>query len=96
MPAMKPKARREGLSVVELDHEAVIYDERTGDLHHLNPTATLVFGLCDGTATVKELAADIATAFELHADEVERQVRHLLRELRKVGLLNGKSEPKDG
>jgi PqqD family protein of HPr-rel-A system len=88
MPAMKPKIRQD-LTVVELDGEAVIYDDDSGELHHLNPTATVVFSLCDGTATVKELAADIADAFGQPAADVEKQVRTLLREFRKVGLLEG-------
>lgn len=86
MAAVKPKVR-EDLAVVEIDGEAVIYDERTGDLHLLNPTATIVLGLCDGTATVKEFSSDIAGAFGMPAENVERQVRTLLRDLRKAGLL---------
>lgn len=88
MPAMKPKTRQD-LTVVELDGEAVIYDDESGELHHLNPTATVVFSLLDGTATVKELSADIADAFQQPALEVEKQVRTLLREFRKVNLLEG-------
>jgi len=83
---IRPRVRQD-LAVVELDGEAVIYDEDSGDLHHLNPTATLVYGLCDGSATVAELAADIGEVFGLPAGEVERQVRSLLRELRSQGLL---------
>lgn len=86
MAAVKPKVR-EDLAVVEIDGEAVIYDERTGDLHLLNPTATIVLGLCDGTATVKEFSSDIAGAFGMPVENVERQVRTLLRDLRKAGLL---------
>ncbi len=52
MALVKPKVR-DDLTVVELDGEAVIYDEETTELHHLNPTATIVFGLCDGTATMR-------------------------------------------
>ena len=77
--------------MVELDGEAVVYDERSGELHHLNTTATLVFDLCDGTASVKELSADLAEAFQVPPDEVERQVRALLRRFRKAGLLDGGS-----
>ena len=54
--------------MVELDGEAVIYDEDTTDLHHLNPTATVVFGLCDGTSTMEEISADIADAFDVPID----------------------------
>lgn len=86
MPAMKPRAR-EDLAVVELEGEAIIYDEQTARLHHLNPTATMIFGMCDGTATVKELSADIANVYGLAPPEVERQVRALLRELRTSDLL---------
>jgi PqqD family protein of HPr-rel-A system len=86
VPAARPKVRAD-LTVVELDHEAVVYDEASGDLHHLNPTATVVFGLCDGTSTAKELSADISEAFGVSLEEVEPQVRRLVRELRKAGLL---------
>jgi PqqD family protein of HPr-rel-A system len=88
MPAMKPRIRQD-LTVVELDGEAVVYDDDSGELHHLNPTATVVLTLCDGTATVKELSAEIADVFRQPPDEVERQVRALLRDFRKVGLLEG-------
>ena len=64
MPLVKPKVR-DGLTVVELDGEAVIYDEETTELHHLNPTATIVFGLCDGSATMAEMAADLSAAFDV-------------------------------
>lgn len=80
-------AVRDDLTVVELDGEAVVYDGATGDLHHLNPTATIVFSLCDGTATVRDLADDIADAYRQPADDVERQIRALLRRFRTSGLL---------
>jgi PqqD family protein of HPr-rel-A system len=86
LPPTKPQIR-EDLTVVELDGEAVVYDERTGDLHHLNPTATLVFGLCDGTATGRELASDIAEAYGQPVDDVVEQVQRLLRQFRKVKLI---------
>jgi PqqD family protein of HPr-rel-A system len=83
---IRPRAR-EDLATVELDGEVVIYDEASGDLHHLNPTATLVFSLCDGTATVAELSRDIGEVFEVPTEEVERQVRSLLRSFRTQRLL---------
>ena len=85
-PPLRPKSR-DDLAVVELDGETVIYDESNGNLHHLNPTATIVFSLCDGTATIGELAAEIAGAFSMPADEVETQVRGLLRSFRTQALL---------
>lgn len=86
MAAVKPQVR-DDLTVVELDGEAVIFDEQTADLHHLNPTATIVFGLCDGTATMAEIATDISEAFGVPGAEVEAQVRGLVRRFRKANLL---------
>jgi PqqD family protein of HPr-rel-A system len=86
---MKPK-RRDDLAVVELDGEAVIYDEASGKLHHLNPSATIVFSLCDGSGTVKDLAAEISAAFDLQASEVEQQIRSVLKEFRAEGLLESR------
>jgi PqqD family protein of HPr-rel-A system len=87
VPRMKPKAR-EDLTVVELDGEAVIYDEVGGDLHHLNSSATIIFALCDGTQTVKQMSAEIAEVFSLASQDVEAQVRTVVRDLRSAGLLD--------
>ncbi len=86
MPAIKPKVRQD-LAIVELDGEAVIYDENDNTIHHLNPTATIVLSMCDGTSTIKEFSMEIAEAFSMPPDEIERQVRSLLRDFRKMRLL---------
>jgi PqqD family protein of HPr-rel-A system len=83
---------REDLTVVELDGEAVIYDDRNGDLHRLNQTATLVFSLLDGSATVEELARDISKAYGMEDEEVIAQVRELATQLAASHLLAG-TEP---
>jgi PqqD family protein of HPr-rel-A system len=80
---------RSDLTVVVLDGEAVIYDEGSGDVHHLNPTATIVFGMLDGTVTVDELSADVAAVFGLGEDEAAAHVRGLVDELEAAGLLDG-------
>jgi PqqD family protein of HPr-rel-A system len=92
MPAIRPRVR-DDLTVVVLDGEAVVYDEVSGELHHLNASATVVFELLDGTSTIRELAADVAEAFEQPPREVETQIRKLVRQFRQLGLLNGESGP---
>lgn len=87
----RPKVRGD-LTVVELDGEAVIYDEINGDLHRLNPTATLVFSFLDGSATLEDIAHDIADAYSMPVDEVTVQVRELAEQLAASHLLVG-SEP---
>jgi coenzyme PQQ synthesis protein D (PqqD) len=92
LAALKPKTR-EDLDVVELGDEAVVYDGRSGRLHHLNATAWLVFQLYDGSATIKQTAEDLAGAFDLPAGEVERRVRAVHREFREAELLERKHVP---
>jgi PqqD family protein of HPr-rel-A system len=83
-----PRVRAD-LTVVVLDGEAVIYDEASGDVHHLNPTATLVFQMLDGTVSVEELAADVASVFGLEAATAAAQVQGLVDELAGAGLIEG-------
>lgn len=85
-----PKVR-DDLAVVELDGEAVVFDEVSCDLHYLNPTATLVFGLCDGSGTVDELAADIAAAYGADEDQVRGDVRAVVEDFARSGLLIDRS-----
>jgi PqqD family protein of HPr-rel-A system len=84
---LRPLVRTD-ITVTELDGEAVIYDERSGDLHHLNAPATLVLGLCDGTATVEEMSAAIAEAFQRPVGEVTAQVADLIEGLRGSRILD--------
>lgn len=86
MPPEKPKIR-DDLTIVELDGEAVVFDELSCDLHYLNPTATLVFRLCDGTGTVDELATDIAAAYRADEEQIRRDVDAVVQDFRRSGLL---------
>jgi PqqD family protein of HPr-rel-A system len=86
MPRSFPKARDE-LTIVHLDGESVVYVEASGDLHHLNTTATAVLDLCDGTSTIAELATAVAEAFDMPFERIEPDVRSLLRQLRRADLL---------
>lgn len=87
MPLARPKARRTGVTVVELDGEAVVYDRRSGVLHHLNAEATLVYRACDGGTTIAEVAADIADAVGEPVGRIEPDVRAAIRRLRRADLL---------
>lgn len=86
MPATKPQIRGD-LTLVELDQEAVVYDPLSGLVHYLNPMASLVFQLCDGTATVKETVADLAEANEVEPDAIGADVRRLIKQFRDTGLV---------
>lgn len=89
MPALKPKIRPE-LTFIQIEDEAVVYDPESIGLHHLNPSAALIFQLCDGSGTVKELAQDISDELGLPQDEILRQVRRVVSSFKHSGILTGK------
>src|SRR5438093_2852876 len=88
MAALKPKLRQD-LVAVDIDGEAVVYDPEEVLLHHLNPTAAVVFKLCDGSGTVRELSEDIAEVLGMPFDTVQRQVRRVASQFKREGLLDG-------
>jgi PqqD family protein of HPr-rel-A system len=82
----RPKVRA-ALTVEELDGEAVVYDPETMDVHRLNPTATVILGLLDGSTTVDELAADVSAVFDRPEEEVREQLEELVNELDRNQIL---------
>jgi hypothetical protein len=90
MAALKPKVRQD-LVAVDIDSEAVVYDPEEALLHHLNPTAAVVFKLCDGSGTIRELSEDIAEVLGMPFDTVQRQVRRVVSQFKREGLLEGHS-----
>jgi len=85
---VNPKVR-DGLSVVQIDGESVIYDRVEDGLHHLNPSAGMVLQLCDGTGTAEEIAQDISAVGGLPLDQVLDQVQHMVHHFQGLGILEG-------
>jgi hypothetical protein len=94
VPATKPKARAD-LAVYSFGDELIAYDPTTGNVHHMNPLAALVFQLCDGSATVKETAVELADAINVPLEQVEPEVRAIVRQQRKQGLFERKRKAPD-
>ncbi len=86
MPATKPRIR-DDVTLVEIGPEAVVYDPRSRLVHYMNPMASLVLQLCDGTATVSETIAELAGAQEVEPEAIAPPVRSLMRGFRKFGLV---------
>src|SRR5271165_6055700 len=78
--------RREVVTV-EIDGDAILYDELWESTHLLNPTAAIVWRLLDGESQLDELASDLADAFGVAVEDVLGEVVMLVRELGQRGLL---------
>lgn len=88
---MKPRARRQGLFVTELQGELLVYDRERHRAHCLNPTAATVFRHCDGRTSVRELSRLLSRELDVPADE--GLVWLSLERLSQARLLEARPEP---
>jgi hypothetical protein len=79
-------APTDGLDVHEVEDGFVVFDAATDRVHYLNPTASVVFSLCDGTRTTDQVAELVRSAWELDAAPVDDVVA-CITQLRDEGVL---------
>lgn len=78
--------RVESLEVNETDDGLVVYDPSRGMVHHLNPTAAVIFDLCDATHDPETIARTLGAAFGLEETPREETIAGL-RDLADRGLV---------
>jgi len=78
--------RSDGLEVDEAEDGLVVFDPRTETVHHLNPSASVIFDLCDGSRDPDAIALLLAEVYELDAPAREDALTGL-RELAQRGLI---------
>jgi PqqD family protein of HPr-rel-A system len=83
-----PRLRSHIASVV-VDDEAVIYDEESGSVHLLNPSASILWQCFDGSSTLAELISDVCEAFQIDDAAARRDVMEVARSIGGLGLLEG-------
>jgi hypothetical protein len=75
---------KEGLEVVDVPDGYVVYDTDSDMVHYLNPTAAIVFTLCDGTRNINLISKTISSAYSL---ETELVLGTFVEELEQAGLI---------
>lgn len=83
-----PLARKDGLLVRAVNEEMLVYDLERHKAHCLNRTAALVWGHCDGKATVADVARLVGKKIGTPPDE--ETIRNALSQLDRAGLLQGR------
>ena len=79
--------RADGVHAVGVDGEAVLLDERTGQLHLLNPTSALLWACFDGESSIGEIVTDISEELGLPRGMVLADTVALTRRLASEALL---------
>lgn len=85
-----------GLEINQMPDGWVIYRQETDRVHFLNPTAALVFELCNGRHTVADIGAILSGAYALSApttDEVSACLANLAGEGLVTPCSSSPSEP---
>lgn len=67
--------------------DAVLYDERTGLVYRLNPAASAVWMLMDGTADAEAIARDVSEIFAVAVEQVRPDVVAAIEQFVAQGLL---------
>lgn len=80
---------RKSADVLELDMgDGLILYNHDGDLvHHLNPSAGIIWQLCDGGVSVGQLGREIAEQYGLDVESVQAQVAAVIAEFDTLGLV---------
>jgi Coenzyme PQQ synthesis protein D (PqqD) len=83
--------------VLELDmgDGVILYNHDSSLVHHLNPSAALLWRLCDGEASVGDLAGEIAEEYDLEPDTVLGEISGVIAEFDALNLV-GDRAPDEG
>jgi len=77
---MNPKIRKD-LYIRPLGDEKVIYDKENGRVHFMNPTATFILDLCNGTHSREEIIERLLDRYEVSREEAEKDVNRIIKDL---------------
>lgn len=70
--------RAPNISEYEVEDETVLYDPRSDSAHVLNPTAAIVWWLCDGDHKVKDIARELGDLYDKEPDSVRDDVTEII------------------
>jgi PqqD family protein of HPr-rel-A system len=79
--------RSADVTLQRVDQEAILHDRRNGRAHVINESAARVWELCDGRATLDEIAAALAASYNVDVSMVRSDVTQLIARFRDLGVL---------
>lgn len=68
--------------------EVVLFDDRHGEVHHLNASASAVWMMIDGSSTMDEIAVELSEIFSVPVDRTRSDVATAIEDFRSRGLLD--------
>ena len=91
MPYVNPK--RKEVRAIEVEGETMLHDPTAQKVYVLNPTAALIWSLCDGAHTVEQMVDAVKTQFSQTTEaDIQQDVDQTLAWLNEYGLLKSDQE----
>ena len=88
-------SKLQALEVNEADDGLVVYDPARDTVHHLNPSAAIIFDLCDGSRSPEQIARVLGEVYGLDSPPHE-QADAGLRDLAERQLIRWADPAGDG
>lgn len=77
------------VQTLDIDGELLLLDRSTDGVHRLDRLGSIIWSVLDGEATVEDLVADLAAAFDTADDVVRKDLDSLLAGMRRIGVVEG-------
>jgi hypothetical protein len=82
-------ARKSTIQKGKMGNESVLFDKETGSVHVLNPTADMIWDLCDGRHSIEEIEEVVRGEFRANGEaDVAADIKNVLERFTKEGLLD--------
>jgi Coenzyme PQQ synthesis protein D (PqqD) len=80
---------RRAADVFELDmgDGMILYNHDSSLVHHLNGSATILWHLCSGDASVAQLGREVAEEYRLEVATIQQEIAALVAEVDALGLV---------
>lgn len=79
--------RKAGILALDMGDGVILYNHDSSLVHHLSPSASVIWNLLDGDTGPEQLATEISEEYGIDPDEVSKQVADLIAELDALGLV---------
>ena len=79
--------KRSGTLELDLGDGVILYNQDSKRVHHLNPSASIVWHLLDGRVAPNQMATEIAEEYGVDASELVAQIDQLITEFEGLGLI---------
>lgn len=79
--------RNARFELVQVEGETILYDQATHDVIYLDSSASIIWALCDGHRSVRDISHAIARAYPESRDAIPGDVQRTVAELARQGAL---------